>query len=92
MWDEISGAYMTEESEDEMTGVVRQHHIPWQSKVCGSFAFLFRYTKHICYNIHDNVSVLNKGIFILGMENIIIHSVLHLEPFDIIVSVLCNGF
>ena len=61
-------------------------------KVCGSFAFLFRYTKHICYNIHDNASVLTKGIFILGMENIIIHSVLHLEPFDIIVSVLCNGF
>ena len=32
MWAELAAVYMTEESEDETTGVVRQHHIPWQSE------------------------------------------------------------
>ena len=32
MWNELSEIYMTEESEDETTGVIRQHHIPWQSE------------------------------------------------------------
>ncbi|XP_065888092.1 uncharacterized protein [Dysidea avara] len=32
MWGELAAVYMTEESEDETTGVIRQHHIPWQSE------------------------------------------------------------
>ena len=31
MWRQLIEVYMTEESEDEETGAVRKHHMPWQS-------------------------------------------------------------
>ena len=61
MWDELAEIYMTEESEDETTGVIRQHHIPWQSEGTQNtliliilhypclYVCMYLYTKHyIC--------------------------------------------
>ena len=31
MWGQLSEIYMTEESEDEEAGIVRKHHMLWQS-------------------------------------------------------------
>ena len=30
-WAEINECYITEESEDEESGNIRQHHLPWES-------------------------------------------------------------